>query len=495
MEECFFRGKSMKKTSFLSVILLLLFIFTLGTFLRFHELGEESIWVDEAFTDHYISGSWSDILTFLKKDVHPIGFYALEYWWTEHFGNSEFSLRFLPSIFGSLSILFFFFAVRELYDRKTALLSMLFFSLSYTFILYSQEAKMYAQFIFFFLVVFLFLVMFLRKPSWLNGVLLAIANIGLLHTHILSVPIIAIEVFLYVLAYILFKKHGEDIFFLFFKKKAHYDLSRFLLTMSFVAFSYFFWLPVFYYQFHRLFLDMLPLKFNQKFGFDGFYMVMLIAVIGVAAAVSACFYFSSNKRLYLQVKNFLARLSFSKAFFVIIFVVWLGVNLFYHRHFFGNLFYVRYLLFLFPFWHIIMARKLFTMPRRAFCLLLILYLAVTSFVLFQYYSLDGKEQWREASEYVTKEAGVNDVLLFHTVGHTHWSFNYYYSGLVPQVKLKSKNDVMKISSALEGKEQAFLILSHNYETKEYFKEVMDRQYWLVESKEFIGVKVYRYRVS
>ena len=134
MEECFFRGKSMKKVSVFGVVILLLFILGLGTFLRFHALTEESIWVDEAFTDHYMSGSWEDILTFLKKDVHPIGFYALEYWWVEHFGNSEFSLRFLPSIFGSLSILFFFFAVWELYDRKTALLSTLFFSLSYTFI-------------------------------------------------------------------------------------------------------------------------------------------------------------------------------------------------------------------------------------------------------------------------------------------------------------------------------------------------------------------------
>jgi len=177
------------------------------------------------------------------------------------------------------------------------------------------------------------------------------------------------------------------------------------------------------------------------------------------------------------------------------FVSWIIVNALYYQHFFSNLFYIRYLLFLFPFWYVIMARKLLTMPRRFFSLLLIFYLVVTSFILFQYYSQDGKEQWREVSEYITKEAGTNDMLLFHTAGHTHWSFNYYYDKLLPQVKLKLKEDATRIPSTVDGREHAFLILSHNYETKEFFKDVMDRQYTLEESKEFIGVKVYKYRVS
>ena len=342
--------------------------------------------------------------------------------------------------------------------------------------------------------VLLFLVKFLKKPSWWNGIWLAIANMGMLHTHILSIPIIAGEVFLYLLAYIVYTRQNEDLFFFLYKKKAEFDLLKLVLVLSIVIFSYLVWLPVFYFQFHRLFLDMLPLKFAQKFGFDGFYAVMLAAIAMVVGAVSVLLYFAGSNKVYVRIKNYLLGLKFPLSLFVVVFLGWLVLNLFYHEHFFGNLFYVRYLLFLFPLWYIIAARKLYGL-RRGFGLLLVLYLLVSMAVLHSYYTIDGKEQWREVVAYVEEEAEENDVLLFHTAGHTHWAFNYYYEGLLPQVKLKSKNDAVKISSAVLDKEYAFLILSHNYETKEYFKEVMDRDYHLVESKVFVGVKVYKYKVS
>ena len=154
-----------RKVSFL-VLSVFLIIFLSGAFLRLHELGEESIWVDEAFSYHYFNLEWSEMINILEdKDVHPPLFYAMGYSWVRLFGNSEFSLRFLPSIFGTLAIFVFFLLGKELYGKKVSLLATLFFSFSYTMILYSQEAKMYIQLIFFFLLSLYTLIRFMKEPT------------------------------------------------------------------------------------------------------------------------------------------------------------------------------------------------------------------------------------------------------------------------------------------------------------------------------------------
>ena len=475
------------------VMLLFLLIVSLGILLRFYDLAGESIWVDEAFTYHYVTTPLPELVTLLKHDVHPILFYALEHWWIELFGPSEFSLRFLPFIFGSLSIVLMYGLARELFKFRISLLATLFFSLSYTLILYSQEAKMYAQFIFLLLGVLWSYACFLKKPSWSSLFWLSVCSGLLLHTHILSVVVLVPLIFLYFFSYLL-QKHQEINFWgwLLPQFKVNYNLKQFWGYVGSLLLWYLPWMPVFFYQFQRLFLDMLPSKFMEKFGFNGFYPLMILAAFLVLTLVSGLFYIVKKTKFRPFFRKIFA-LRIPSALGVGIFLMYLMINVLFYRFLLGNVPYVRYLLFLLPLFYLWMAYTLDNLnSKKWFMALLVLYLLATSFILIQYYSTNGKEEWREVAAYVSETVGHNDILLFNNGGHTRQAFNYYYPKDTLKIRLDVPEDMTLLRKNVPGHTFAYLIMSHNFKTGDLFKNEMDGKYQLVDSREFIGIKMYKY---
>ena len=497
MEE-YFRVVTLKARWFSqkgSFVFMFLVILLFGIFLRFHELGEESIWVDEAFTYHYVNLDFSELIETLRGDVHPVLFYTLGHWWVQAFGNSEFSLRFLPFLFGSLSIIVMFFLVRELYGRKRAVLSMLFFSLSYTMILYSQEAKMYMQFMFFFLLGLWFLIRFVKNPSGGNLVVLTTAHVLLLHTHFLSFVVILLEVALYLILYYIFSKRNIDLLQERFGFASHFSLRRFGYFLGVVALSYVLWIPIFINQVQYLLTFVLKEKFELKFGFDGFYALLAAAVVFNLVIIPLWWReIISHERSFQNVRTFLSCIKIPSWMFAVFFLIFLWFNWKNAEYYFGNVTYIRYLIFLVPLLHIFLGLQMMKLERRWFVVLLLVYIVVTSSIMINYYSVDAKEQWREAAGYVQENVG-NDVLLFHTSGHTWWAFNYYFDGNVTQVRLKYGEPLNPLYEGLRGKEYAYLILSHNFRQPTFFNDLLDKQYKVVEKKEFIGITIYKYSVG
>lgn len=500
-----------------TIVTVFLVIFLLGTFFRLYQLEEESLWVDEAFTDHYATASLPELITLLKNDVHPLLFYLTEQFMVQSFDSSEFTLRFIPFILGSLSIVVFFFLVRKLYGSSIALLATTFFSFSYTFILYSQEAKMYSQFIFFFFLVGVFYLRFLQSASLSDALWLAVFNALLVHTHILSFGILFLEIIFYVVSY-RFKKYHENPperifrmpetprpksqgftvsvhqqtdllhhFFLTITTKHHPYF--FALSLLLVGLTYLFWLPVFVFQFQRLFLDMLPSKFIEKLGFEGFYPVFGLFIIGVLFCCGLLYFLSGNKKITQKISRILPQKSPPQLFFFTFFL-YLVVNLFFHQTFFGNIPYIRYLLPVVPLFYIYFSRELFSLPQRTFKVLICLYFVVTAIILFNYYTIDGKEQWREAAEYV--EHHPVDGLVFHTSKHAQYAFNYYYEGNAEQLRVYSKDQINTIPPFLSGRENIYLVISHAFE-EEAVKEVIEKQYQKDGEKAWIGITLVKYK--
>ncbi len=578
--------------------LLAVAILLLGIFLRLHELGEESLWVDEAFTYDYAQQDFPKLLETLRNEVHPILFYALEHWWTAAFGYSEFSLRFLPFVFGCLAIAAMFLLAGELYglfglsgssgggrssggDYResgkrglgkigsyshygqgqespggtswnvpgsgwgTALLSMLLFSISYTMVLYSQEAKMYMQFLFFFIAGLWLLLRFAKYGRLRDLLLMALVNALMLHTHFLSFVVLPAEIVLYFWLSVTWQRQKVDVLHALFGWKSKLRPLMFAASLLLLLLAYLPWLPILLSQLRRLLGFVLREKFFLRFGFDWFYAAFAGALVFGMAILILGFWIAYDKRAFraaarliksakmppMQDTGGLQRTrqkqkSLQLAFFVALMLAFIGYNLLFHEKYFGNVTIIRYSIFLIPLLHIALARRMFALPRRLFAAMLILYLAASAIILSQYYNIDGKEQWREAAEYVQSLAGPQDVLFFHRAGHTWWAFNYYYLGsdyslwenylgtkppiMQPfpepqplsqpqpfprQVKLHTPADVALLDLETAGKEQAFLILSHNFRTKDFFKEEMDRRYTLLGTKEFKGIKIYQYLIE
>ena len=137
------------------------------------------------------------------------------------------------------------------------------------------------------------------------------------------------------------------------------------------------WITVFLSQFNRLFLDMLPFKFQEKFGFNGFYLICSLLIILMFGAIILLFYLLSKKQVLSRMYNYLKNITINPGIIIGIFLIWLGVNVIWQELFFGNLFYIRYTLFLFPFFYIFLARKLLTLNHKTwlyFCLIIFIYL-------------------------------------------------------------------------------------------------------------------------
>jgi 4-amino-4-deoxy-L-arabinose transferase-like glycosyltransferase len=152
-------------------ILLLVFII-IGSFLRFYQLGFNSLWLDEATTWHMSILSLPNIWgVMVSGEYNPPLFY-----WMEHFillfGNSEWLLRLIPCICGIICIPVFYYIGKEMYGKRTGLICAAFCAFSPFLIYYSQEARAYVPMLLFVSLGFLF---YLRKNYIIFGIFSALA--------------------------------------------------------------------------------------------------------------------------------------------------------------------------------------------------------------------------------------------------------------------------------------------------------------------------------
>jgi len=142
--------------------LLALLVILVGVYLRFHTLASIGLWSDELFTvaaalDVGNGHSWlsytskiipeltmeDSFLTWKAADNTPPLFELLLIGWSKLFGPSDFALRSLPAVLGSLAPLAFYFGLRKPLGNLPALLGAACFCVAPAAITYSQEVRAY----------------------------------------------------------------------------------------------------------------------------------------------------------------------------------------------------------------------------------------------------------------------------------------------------------------------------------------------------------------
>ncbi|MBI2954352.1 MAG: glycosyltransferase family 39 protein [Chloroflexi bacterium] len=116
-----------------------------GFALRIYRVEHQSLWYDEAFSVD-LAGRGIEAITLMLSTVEnhpPLYFYILHYWMALA-GESEFAVRFLSLIFGSLAVPSVFVLGRRLLGNWGGLIAALLAAFSPVHVQYSQEARMYA---------------------------------------------------------------------------------------------------------------------------------------------------------------------------------------------------------------------------------------------------------------------------------------------------------------------------------------------------------------
>jgi len=122
----------------------------LAAFFRLWQLGDQSLWLDEAYTAQWITQGVRGILRAIAQDLdtpplHPLIVYAFA--WVA--GTSELTLR-LPSALASiLAVPLTFVLARRLLGQRIGLLATLAMAMAPFAIYYAQEARMYSMMLLF----------------------------------------------------------------------------------------------------------------------------------------------------------------------------------------------------------------------------------------------------------------------------------------------------------------------------------------------------------
>ncbi len=132
--------------------ILLASVVLLALVLRLYRLDSQSVWYDEVFALSVSQLPFTLMNAALVADlVHPPLHYYVLHWWFQAFGFGPLQGRSLSVFFGTVAVSMIYVLARDLFDRRTALISALLLSFSQLAIMYSQEARPYAQFLLLFL--------------------------------------------------------------------------------------------------------------------------------------------------------------------------------------------------------------------------------------------------------------------------------------------------------------------------------------------------------
>jgi hypothetical protein len=117
-----------------------------------------------------------------------------------------------------------------------------------------------------------------------------------------------------------------------------------------------------------------------------------------------------------------------------------------------------------------------------------------------YYAETNKERWEEVTTYVESNADSGDLLIFHTGFCLDKAFNFYSKrdDLVkipfPEVGFDvNKNNLNEISSAIEDYNAVWLILSHSRDKDYLIVQNIEREFNLIDKKEYISFGINSHR--
>ncbi len=126
-------------------LLLMLALLVLGCAVRFHRLGEQSLWYDEGIAYNHALRALPELIPLLQRNVHVPAYFTLLGLWEDLAGASEFALRSLSVFFSLLSVALTYALGSRLFHPVAGLAASAFVALNTFSIYYAAEARMYAM--------------------------------------------------------------------------------------------------------------------------------------------------------------------------------------------------------------------------------------------------------------------------------------------------------------------------------------------------------------
>lgn len=379
---------------------MIIFILILGLILRVVNLNQ-SLWLDESI--NILAAKNNTLLDFIFVypigDFHPPLYFLLIWLWTHIFGFTEISSRSLSVLFGIFAVYILYLLVKDVFNKKIALVSSLLLTTSPLIIYYSQEARMYSLDVFASVFCFYGFVKLLKHQKY--GLPIYIFSVGI---TLLSD---------YLLFFILF---AQLIYILIWSRNV---LIRFITGVFIGSIPFLLWLPVFIKQLSSglLSASVLPVWAEIVGGANGKNIFLFFAKSYIGR-VSI-----ENDYLYVAYVLFFTFLMFYLVFsgikfksnYKYLFILWffIPLTLSFIISFFIPVFAYFRLIFVLPALYILISLGIVSFKRNLITVFVVIIL-INNFFFLSFYYLNPKfqrEDWRNAVSYIDLNKKSSDVVL------------------------------------------------------------------------------------
>jgi mannosyltransferase len=471
-------------------VILILLICCLGFFLRFYALGGESYWFDEKMSLYF---SQKDLVSILnppssETQIPPL-YYILLHFWIGLVGTSEFAVRSLSAIFGSLSIVALYKLGKHLFNVKIAIYSSLILAVSIFQIYFSQEARMYSLLTLTTIISIFFFLKSLnenRLRFWASYITVSIL---MLYSHLYGIFILIFQFF-----YLVF----------YYRNKIGY-VKNGLIAFSLIILGFFPWLI-------KLF-GVTPYILEGYSAIAWIPEPNVIVVLGTvlifcnSSVVSLLVFGYSIRRIFQLdcLKKRFYKASFSgslkriKAYFldsskfnINFCFLWMGIPIILALSIsliLQPIYLPKYLILVSPAFYLLISHGLAKMKPKISYILVLILLIDSVLISYSYYTQFNKEQWREAASYIQEREDVGDLIIINAP----WleiNFEHYYNG---SNVIRGVQTVDQLNEALLTVEhqKLWLILSHDTvaDPDGQVKKELDNTYQLNSKNEFMSQNI------
>lgn len=155
-----------------------------GVCLRWWGLGEKSLWFDEGYTAWITALSAGDAISAIRYDYSPPGYFLSAWFWAKVFGDSEFALRSLSALAGSISIVLVALLTWRMTGKAwTTILAVVLIDVSQLQVVWSQTARTYATASTLFILAAYLIVLHRQSGKLIWLILASLSAAALLYQH------------------------------------------------------------------------------------------------------------------------------------------------------------------------------------------------------------------------------------------------------------------------------------------------------------------------
>jgi len=164
-----------------------------GAVLRFHALGQKSVWIDEGVSIALARLDWYNLLRILWRHEANMALYTLLLRFWLPFGDGEVWIRTLSVLPALATIPAVYLLGRMLFDARIGLMASFLIVINAFHVRYSQEARSYSWFALLCVLSCIYFLKFLRDPSSRNRIGHLLTSVLAVYTHFFAGFIVLVQ--------------------------------------------------------------------------------------------------------------------------------------------------------------------------------------------------------------------------------------------------------------------------------------------------------------